>query len=130
VLPLISYIAHPVGDGDDRSKNLDNVSKWFLAIFHAADYLALNVPWKIYVDNLSEVHRERAMRDDLAILCTCRILILVGGKISHGMGLERLTAVSHGLRVLDLTDLGYEAPDLADSVAMKNLASRLAVLLQ
>lgn len=130
MIPIISYVAHPVGNGEDRARNLVNVSKWFLALFHACDKIAINVPWKIYVDNLTEEHRVRAMRDDLAILGTCRVIIVVGGRISHGMSLEITTAQLLGIRVLDLTDLGYEAPALDDTQAMNALADRLATLLQ
>lgn len=126
----IAYLAHPVGNGSERATNLQNVNGWFLAIFHACDRIAINVPWKIYVDNLSEEHRKRAMRDDLAILGTCNLIILCGGRISQGMDLELKTARLQGLRVLDLTDLGYNPPRIDDPVAMNALAERLASLLQ
>lgn len=129
MIPVIAYVAHPVGDGEDRARNLQNVSKWFLALFHAGKHLALCVPWKIYVDNLTEEHKARAMRDDLAILGTCNAIILVGGRISPGMKTELFTAQVKGIQVLDLIDLGFEAPDINDDNAMKDLAQRLTKLL-
>lgn len=127
---LIAYLAHPVGDGPDREQNLANIEKWFLAIFRACDKIAINVPWYIYVRNLTEADRERAMRDDLMILGTCGTIILIGGRISAGMGIERCTAIIKGLKVLDLTDLGYEPPKLDDVEAMKALALRLQEMLK
>lgn len=126
----IAYLAHPVGNGPERAKNLENVNGWFLALFHACKSIAINVPWKIYVDNLTEEHRDRAMRDDLMILGTCKVIILTGGRISPGMELELRTARLQGLKVIDLTDLGYNPPRIDDERAMKALAARLAEGLQ
>lgn len=105
-MPKIAYLAHPVGDGEDRVRNIENVSKWFLWLFHNTDY-AINVPWDIYVRNLSEEHRKRAMRDDLAILARCDVIILTGGRISPGMAMELLSAQLRGMEVVDLTPAGY-----------------------
>jgi hypothetical protein len=128
-VPTIAYLAHPVGTGPDRAKNRENVNGWFLALFHASDRISINVPWKIYVDNLDESHLARAMRDDLAVLGTCSMIILTGGRISPGMKTELLTAKLEGLRVLDLTDLGYNPPRIDDAQAIKALAERIAIAL-
>lgn len=129
-MPVISYLAHPVGHGAERAKNLENVNGWFLALFHACERIAINVPWKIYVQNLDESHLSRAMRDDLAVLSTCKVIILTGGRISPGMRLELATARTLGMRVIDLTDLGYNPPRIDDAGAISALAARLASALQ
>lgn len=128
-MPIVSYLAHPVGVGPERPKNLENVNGWFLALFHACDRIAINVPWKIYVDNLDESYKNRALRDDLAVLSTCKVIILVGGRISPGMLLEATTARTLGIRVIDLTDMGYNPPRIDDENAIKALAERLAIAL-
>jgi hypothetical protein len=108
---MIAYLAHPVGfDPDERKLNLDNVQKWFLELIHKTD-LTINVPWFIYVSNLDESYRKRAMRDDLRILDTCDAIILTGGRISEGMATELALARQRGMRVLDLTSAGYSPDD-------------------
>lgn len=107
---MIVYLAHPVGHGEDRAKNLINTQKWFLWLFHNTDW-TINVPWFIYVSNLDESHRVRAMRDDLRVLDTCDAIVLTGGRISPGMQTEFFWAQVNGHRVYDLTALGYEAPE-------------------
>ncbi len=117
---MITYIAHPVGsDPVERKKNLENVQKWFLWLIHHTDW-TLNVPWFIYVSNLDETYRKRAMRDDLAILNTCNAIVLVGGRISEGMSEELGLAQAKGLRVFDLTKHGYSPDDV--SIDHKELA--------
>jgi hypothetical protein len=125
----IAYLAHPVGHGPDRAKNLQNTDGWFLALFHACDRIAISVPWNIYVANLTEEHRARAMRDDLLILGTCDLIFLCGGRISPGMMVELQSARVMGIRELDLTDLGYNPPRIDDPQAMKALAARIEQVL-
>lgn len=108
---MIAYLAHPVGyDPDERKLNLDNVQKWFLWLIHNTD-LTLNVPWFIYVSNLDESYRKRALRDDLRILDTCQAIILTGGRVSEGMATELALARQRGMRVIDLTSAGYSPDD-------------------
>ncbi len=109
---MITYLAHPVGqDPEERKRNLENVQKWFLYLFEHCPDWALNVPWFIYVMNLDEKHRARAMRDDLRVLDTCKAIVLTGGKISGGMATELGLAQMKGLKVIDLTGFGYEPVD-------------------
>jgi hypothetical protein len=113
----VAYLAHPVGHDEDRVRNLENVNKWFLWLLRNTDF-ALNVPWKIYVDNLTEdpENRARGVRDDLTILGRCDLIILTGGKISPGMKTELHTAHMRGMAVIDLTSVGYEPSDSALSL--------------
>lgn len=110
---MLGYLAHPVGyDPDERKRNLDNSQKWFLWLLKNTN-LALSVPWFIYVSNLDETWRTRAMRDDLISLSKCNIIILTGGRISEGMQTELGLAQMAGMRVIDLTSVGYEPDDKA-----------------
>ena len=108
---MITYLAHPVGQGEDRAKNLINTQKWFLWLFKHKPEWSINVPWFIYVCNLDETHRVRAMRDDLRILGTCDAIVLTGGKISEGMCVELLQAQLNLQKVYDLTKCGVEPPE-------------------
>lgn len=106
----IVYLAHPVGYATgERTKNLENVQKWFLWLIHNTDW-TISVPWFIYVSNLDETYRKRALRDDLAILDTCDGIVLTGGKISEGMAMELGLARATHKQVFDLTSIGYEVP--------------------
>ena len=105
---MIVYLAHPVGfDPEERAKNLENTQKWFLFLIKHTDW-TICVPWFIYVSNLDESYRKRAMRDDLAILERCDAIALTGGRISEGMQAELGLAFLGGLKVFDLTSAGYE----------------------
>lgn len=110
---MLCYLAHPVGhDPEERKKNLENTRKWFLWLIEHTD-LSFSVPWYIYVDNLDETHRKRAMRDDLINLGRCDMIILTGGRLSPGMKTELGLAQMSGLKILDLTSVGYEPSDAA-----------------
>lgn len=105
---MLVYLAHPVGsDPEDRKKNLENTRKWFLFLIEHTDW-SLCVPWFIYVDNLDETHRARAMRDDLVNLERCDAICLTGGRISPGMNTELGLAQMAGQKIFDLTSVGYE----------------------
>ena len=47
---------------------------------------------------------------DLAALERCDTIVLVGGRVSSGMAIERDHAVKCGLRVYDLTAISVEPP--------------------
>lgn len=107
---MIVYLAHPVGtDPVERAKNLENTQKWFLWLFHNTNW-SINVPWFIYVSNLTEEHRERCLRDDLAILDTCHAIALTGGRLTGGMRTELGLSQAKGQSAFDFLSLGYEPP--------------------
>lgn len=93
----------------ERKRNLENTQKWFLWLFHNTDW-TINVPWFIYVSNLTEEHRERCLKDDLTILNTCNAIVLTGGRMTGGMLTELGLAQAKGMKVFDLTCVGYEPP--------------------
>jgi hypothetical protein len=108
---MLVYLAHPVGhDEDQRKKNLANTCKWFLFLLHNTDW-SFSVPWYMYVCNLDESYRKRAMRDDLVNLERCDAIVLTGGRISEGMRGELGLAEMSGQKVFDLTSVGYSVDD-------------------
>ena len=106
----VVYLAHPVGQEPERGENLRRAERWLRwAIEHHPDN-AFAMPWLPYCHVLTEEHRERGIRDDLAILGRCDQIWLVGGHVSAGMAMERTVAEAIGLTVFDMTHLGAEPP--------------------
>lgn len=54
--------------------------------------------------------RARGLEHDCNVVKRCDGLVLVGGRMSSGMAIERGAAESHGRDVVDLTHLGDEPP--------------------
>lgn len=110
---MLVYLAHPVGqDPEVRAKNLENTSKWFLWLIEHTDW-SICVPWFIYVTNLDESHRKRALRDDLVNLSKCDAICLTGGRKSEGMQTELGLAFMGGQKIFDLTATPYEPNEAA-----------------
>lgn len=107
----VCYVAHPLGSGEDRARNLANAAKWcaWLAktygIAPVADWIVLAGQWDESPEN-----RDRGLSIDVELVKRCDELIMVGGRISPGMAIEANAARMHGLLVTDLTHLGYEVP--------------------
>lgn len=95
------YIAHPLGNGEDRDRNRENASQWVAwlterySIAPVADWIILSGQW-------SEDRRELGLEVDHALVRHCKVCILVGGEMSAGMRNE----ASMAERVVDLTFLG------------------------
>lgn len=108
----VCYVAHPLGAGEDRARNIVNATKWcaWLAktyrIATVADWIVLASQWDETPEN-----RELGLAIDVELVKRCDELIMVGGRISAGMAIEANAAREHGLIVTDLTHLGYEVPD-------------------
>jgi nucleoside 2-deoxyribosyltransferase len=108
---MLVYLAHPVGhDPEERVKNLANVCKWFKFFMEYTDW-SMCVPWYIYVTNLDESWRKRAMRDDLVNLERCDAIVLTGGRMSEGMKMELGLAEITGHKIFDLISAGYSPED-------------------
>jgi hypothetical protein len=107
----VGYIAHPLGAGPDRERNRQNAARWAAWIARTydvapiADWIILSGEWEETPEN-----RERGLAIDLELVERCDAIYLVGGRVSPGMAMELEHAKTHGLRVVDLTHLGYEAP--------------------
>ncbi len=93
----IWYLAHPVsGAIEDNVANALNWIKW----------LSLNVPERIYIapwiaevqahqsegEDIDPAFYDRVLADDCTIVRRCDGILLVGGKVSRGMGLELMAA--------------------------------------
>lgn len=93
--------------------NLARAKRWMAWLTAADDGCAFVAPWitavEILRDDVAE-DRARGMRDNMVSLRRCDALVLVGGRISPGMALERAEAEVYGLTVIDATDMGEEPP--------------------
>ncbi len=109
----VVYIAHPLGAGPDRERNRENASRWcaWAAVVRGVSPVA---DWITLSGQLEETdeNRERGLACDVALVARCDELWLTGGRISPGMAIEAEAAKRAGVRVCDLTDMGYSAPSL------------------
>lgn len=106
--PLV-YIAHPLGDGPDRERNLRNATLW---CGWAGDQgVAPVAPWITLATIWPETKRELGLAIDVAVVARCDALWLVGGRISPGMAIEAKAASGAGVLVVDRTHLGFLPPD-------------------
>jgi hypothetical protein len=109
--PVI-YLAHPVR-GDSKEEvvaNLQNAKEWLRFLFDNAPDVAVIAPWIAEVEAMMEVGRDvdasvldKALDDDVAVVSKCDGLLLVGGKISAGMQIEKVAAKLLGVCVSDLS---------------------------
>jgi len=123
------YLAAPVSapTAEDMGLNLVNAEIWLEHLVRHTPW-AVCAPWLPYVSILDEAtHRERGMRDNLAILSRCDAIALVGGRLSPGMKLELDHAVALGLPVIDLLHHGTSPPDPAPQYPTLNARSREVV---
>lgn len=106
----VAYLAHPVGQDPDRADNLERARRWIKYLVDTTDH-AICAPWLPYCQTLDEsTYRPRGMRDNMATLRKCDLLIAVGGAISPGMRDEIDLMTTLGRPVIDLTHLGAEPP--------------------
>jgi hypothetical protein len=109
----IVYVAHPLGDGPDRARNLLNAARW-CAYFAARHTVAPAAPWIVLASIWDESRRHLGLRIDLAIVARCDELWMCGGRVSPGMKLEADHARQHGIPVRDFTAIGYDPPSDCD----------------
>jgi hypothetical protein len=113
----VVYLAHPVGapTADGVRANLARAKRWLWALRQASQW-SICAPWIPAVEAVLDSgapeheHRERGLADDLAVVERCDAIVLCGGRVSHGMALERDHAVATGAVFLDLTGYGEEPP--------------------
>lgn len=99
----VVYLAHPVSAPTKAgvNANLTNARAWLKWLVDHTTW-AISCPWMAYVETLSEEkYRARGLSDDLAMIGRHSGLILVGGRISTGMEVERQHALHHAVPVLD-----------------------------
>lgn len=111
------YVAHPVS-GDVKG-NVANVIQWIR-------WLTINEPSRVYIAPwVAEVQAfdqdiggaepdaafyDRVLADDCDVVRHCDGILLVGGKVSRGMALERDAARDAGKCVVDRSDLRTPPP--------------------
>jgi hypothetical protein len=108
----IHYVAHPVaGDVPANLARALRWLKWLADRDHDTTYIA---PWIAAImsgeDDSDPYARTRGLRHDCNVVRRCDAIVLVGGRVSSGMAIERSTAITMGIDVIDLTDLGDEPP--------------------
>ncbi len=106
----VVYLAHPLGDGTDRALNRANAARW-VAWATLVHQVAVVADWITLSGELSEEHRELGLRCDLALIERCDEIWLCGGRVSPGMAKELAHAQQLGKRVVDLTFMGFVAPE-------------------
>lgn len=110
----VVYLAHPLGAGLDRERNRENAARW-VAWATLAHGVAVIADWIVLAGVLAETPANRlaGIAADLALVGRCDELWLVGGRVSPGMHLEAEEARQRGIRVVDLTRLGWAPPPVA-----------------
>ena len=108
----VVYVAHPLNAptraGIDANRAA--ASRW--VAWAALNGCATVADWIILSGHLPETPQNRAL--GLEIDCTlierCDAVLLVGGRISEGMAIERAHAQISDVASVDLTELGAEPP--------------------
>jgi len=113
-MSTVIYMAHPVAG--DVPANLARALRWLRWLTATSPETTYIAPWIAAIMSGEEdddpAARARGLAHDVVTVRRCDGLVLVGGKISQGMAIERDAAISQGLIVTDMTDLGDEPPAL------------------
>lgn len=109
---IVVYLAHPLGAGPDREQNRANASKWVAwaaaqGVAPIADWIVLSGQWEE-----SPELRAKGLAIDCRLVELCDEVWLCGGRVSPGMKLEADHALEKGIRVVDMTELGYLPPKI------------------
>lgn len=105
------YMAHPVAG--DVAGNLARAHRWLRWLMDCCPDDAVIAPWipgVVVGDDSDPAQRQRGLLDCAATSARCDGVILVGGRVSTGMAIERDAAIAAGREVRDLTVLGDEPP--------------------
>jgi hypothetical protein len=112
VTKIVAYVAHPVAG--DVTANLARALRWLKWLSSGCPSVAFVAPWIANImsgeDDSDPAARARGLEHDVAIVKRCDWIVLVGGRISNGMNVEKVVAQDWGLWVADLTHLGDEPP--------------------
>lgn len=108
--PRLTYIAHPLGSGPDREQNRENAARWVAwAALQGANPVATWITLSGIWEESPEL-RGKGLALDCALVECCTEVWLLGGRVSPGMAIEAEHARKCGVRVVDLTHLGYSPP--------------------
>jgi hypothetical protein len=107
----LMYMAHPLGAEEPRrTENIARAHRWLRWLIEVQPQWSITALWLNYAQVLDETWRARGLRDTKVALERCDGIVLVGGVMSPGMGMERDRMVRLGRPCFDLTALGPEPP--------------------
>lgn len=111
-MPVV-YVAHPVR-WPNVADNLAGARRWLKYLQAETPETAYIAPWINTVETLGTGTMAHAVGLGYceAIVSRCDSLLLVGGRISSGMAREAAAAVTAGVEVIDMTELGVEPPEM------------------
>lgn len=93
----VVYIAHPLGAGPDRVRNLRRARLW---VCWAAELgYAPIADWIILASHWDESRREQGLAIDVELVKRCDELWLCGNRVSPGMKIEAEAAEAAGVKV-------------------------------
>jgi hypothetical protein len=110
----LAYLSHSIGFGNGaetvrRYDNIANAGEWLVFLVDHTGWMVV-MPWHTNAVFLRELHRPRAMADQLRVVKRCDVLVLCGGAISPHMQHEIRQARRNQVAIVDLTDLGWKPP--------------------
>lgn len=110
----VYYVAHPVAG--DVSGNIARALRWLRWLTARTPDVTFIAPWIPMLlsgeDDSDPVARARGLEHDVNVVKRCDGLVLVGGRVSSGMALERdaMIAAQGPGSIIDYTRLGAEPP--------------------
>lgn len=108
----LSYMCHPVAG--DIPGNLARARLWLKwVVENSLEPIAVIAPWISDVeiwDDDKPMDREAGLARCRAVIERCDEVILVGGRVSSGMDMERRHAMKHAITVVDMTAMGALPP--------------------
>lgn len=121
-------MAHPVSaqTPEGITANLERAKRWYRWIVKTFN-VSVVADWIVcceVFDDASLADRSHGLDMDIAQIERCDELWLVGGVISSGMHTEREAAEDFNVRVVNLTWLGLEPPDLLAAEMLALIAER------
>lgn len=100
----VAYIGHPLGG--DVAGNINKARQWLRYLIDTQPDIAFCINWLAYCDVLDDDnadHRNRGLRDALALADRCDGIVLCGSHVSPGMELELIRMRARSGWVVNLT---------------------------
>jgi hypothetical protein len=123
-----AYICHPVAG--DTEANIDNALGWLKWLVQHTTW-AVGMPWAPYVLALKDEdasHRARGLEDACCFVDGHDFLVLVGGRVSEGMAVEKSRAEARGMLVIDLTEFGFNSPEKGSQVESQVIGKLMEIV--
>ena len=98
-------------DTVQRQDNIANALAWLEYLTSATSFV-ITMPWFANVVALSHMLRDRALKDQTAVLRRCDAIIFVGESVIGHQLVERRDARLAKLADIDLTDQAFKPPFL------------------